>query len=77
MLLEDGAAPALHTIRLYMNEIGDDGAAALVRATLSGCDNGGTPKLKMLCLDTNNLSATGKAELRRQCAGAPGLSLYL
>ena len=28
-------------------------------------------------LDTNQLSVEGKAELRRQCATAPDLSLYL
>ena len=28
-------------------------------------------------LDTNNLSVEGKAALRRQCATAPDLSLYL
>jgi hypothetical protein len=46
-LLEGGATPAVTSIRLYMNEIGDEGAAALVRAALSGA----VPKLKSISLD--------------------------
>ena len=42
------------SIRLYMNEIGDEGAAALVRAALSGA----VPRLKSISLDPH-VESTG------------------
>lgn len=42
------------SIRLYMNEIGDEGAAALVRAALSGA----VPGLKSISLDPH-VESTG------------------
>ena len=53
-LLEGGATPAVTSIRLYMNEIGDEGAAALVRAALSGA----VPGLKSISLDPH-VESTG------------------
>ena len=54
-LLEEGGTPAVTSIRLYMNEIGDEGAAALVRAALSGA----VPKLKSISLDPHVKSRPG------------------
>ena len=54
-LLEEGGTPAVTSIRLYMNEIGDEGAAALVRAALSGA----VPKLKSISLDPHVESRPG------------------